>query len=61
MSIIRQSIPAPPGVKQLPLPIDDGPSTDILTHLPSCAEWIQQAIEDGDGGVLVHCQAGMSE
>ena len=70
--------------------IDDAADTDILTHLPSCVAWIQEALdkrqraldpvgsplalddsgrsavidpiagETKPGGVLVHCQAGMS-
>ena len=71
-----------------PLEIDDSADTDILTHLPSCVAWIQEALdrrrlavdhpeaetqleardkvissiagETNWGGVLVHCQAGMS-
>jgi hypothetical protein len=61
VSIIRQGIPCPPDIKQLTLPIDDGPSTDILSHLPASVDWVHAAIQAGDGGVLVHCQAGMSE
>ena len=68
--------------------IDDAADTDILTHLPSCVAWINEALakrqsvqeaetahvalpprdktidklaaDTNPGGVLVHCQAGMS-
>lgn len=109
----------PPGIKSLAITIDDSPSTDILSHIDQCVDWIdgilrgerneaQQARrrgslhpvaairgdDDGDedhtvgvlqgekqvsvspttspttsptkhhilrkGGVLIHCQAGMS-
>ena len=40
--------------------LDDTDEADVLQHLPKCVEVINNEIEKGRG-VLVHCQAGMSE
>lgn len=41
------------------IPVDDDDLADLLTHLPKAVEAIRAGLLTG-GGVLVHCQAGMS-
>lgn len=36
------------------------PTADILEHIPACNALIEAALARNDG-VLVHCQAGMSQ
>eukprot|EP00484_Ammonia_sp_Unknown_P011405 CAMPEP_0197078498 /NCGR_PEP_ID=MMETSP1384-20130603/213151_1 /TAXON_ID=29189 /ORGANISM="Ammonia sp." /LENGTH=583 /DNA_ID=CAMNT_0042517365 /DNA_START=60 /DNA_END=1812 /DNA_ORIENTATION=+ len=40
--------------------IDDAATEDIATHFESCYEFIENAIHEQNGRVLVHCFAGMS-
>lgn len=44
------------------IPVDDDSSADLLAHLPAAVDYIRDALSDDvEGGVLVHCQAGMCE
>lgn len=77
VSILKHEVKYPFAVKSYSLPVDDVASSDILSHIPACVAWIQAAmeesrnregenLEEGDGidragGILVHCQAGMSK
>lgn len=47
------------GENHLSIPIEDWERVDILTHLPNCNEFIQNALDCG-GAVLVHCFMGIS-
>lgn len=74
VSLLRPRLAFPPNFNVYALEIDDAPDTDILTHLPGAVKWVEAALEkrasmikDGDeaveprqGGVLIHCQAGVS-
>jgi dual specificity phosphatase 12 len=89
LSLLRPRLQFDPKFSVYPLEINDSADTDILTHLPSCVAWIQEALDKNHrqlhpdqvmestsmgrsgsvdkkaqetkaGGVLVHCQAGMS-
>ncbi|EIW73571.1 hypothetical protein TREMEDRAFT_25665 [Tremella mesenterica DSM 1558] len=101
LSLLRPSLQFEPQFAHYPVEIDDSPDTDILTHLPSCVAWIEEALSHSSppksdihhddsinsqsdpsklsppknkhipayppsagrtkpGGVLVHCQAGVS-
>lgn len=46
-------------VKNLHLPIDDEPDSDMLSQLAGAVAWISEAVASG-GQVLVHCRAGRS-
>nr|XP_019012744.1 uncharacterized protein I206_02239 [Kwoniella pini CBS 10737]OCF51525.1 hypothetical protein I206_02239 [Kwoniella pini CBS 10737] len=59
LSLLRPALEFSSEFAVYPLEIDDSSDTDILTHLPSCVAWISSILELL-GGVLVHCQAGMS-
>lgn len=88
LSLLRPRLEFPPQFAVFALEIDDAADTDILSHLPACVAWIQEALDKRQrdqepdvamsplpprdkvipagipdtrpGGVLVHCQAGMS-
>ena len=52
----------PQGVTSQSIPVDDDSSADLLAHLPAAVDYIREALSDDvEGGVLVHCQAGMCE
>jgi len=38
---------------------DDSPDQEVLSHLPSCVEFVEKSISEGTG-VLIHCAAGIS-
>lgn len=40
--------------------LDDLEDEDILTHMGPCVKFIEKELANGRG-VLVHCQAGVSE
>ena len=42
------------------VPLDDLEDEDILTHMGPCIKFIEKELANGRG-VLVHCQAGVSE
>eukprot|EP00741_Cyanophora_paradoxa_P002827 tig00000632_g2744.t1 len=48
----------PPTIQHKVVDILDMESEDILKHIPECVEFIEKGREAG--GVLVHCQAGVS-
>ncbi|KAL7416113.1 hypothetical protein BDY24DRAFT_368944 [Mrakia frigida] len=61
VSVLRGSVPTTEGIDSQTIPVDDIPSADLLAHLPAAVDYIRQALSDDvEGGVLVHCQAGMS-
>ncbi|KAK4683654.1 dual specificity phosphatase 12, partial [Tremellales sp. Uapishka_1] len=71
VSLLRPALKFPPQFANYTLEIDDGPATDILSHLPACVSFIDSVLSPKPGnadpthsakpgGVLVHCQAGMS-
>lgn len=39
--------------------VTDVETTDILTHLPDCVQFVREALASG-GRILVHCMAGIS-
>lgn len=40
--------------------LDDVPDANLLAILDDSCDWIEQSINNGDGGVLVHCHLGQS-
>ncbi|KAJ7586974.1 protein-tyrosine phosphatase-like protein [Mycena floridula] len=47
------------GMRHLRIPIEDVDYQDLLIHLPSAVEFIDQALRNG-GNVLIHCGEGLS-
>jgi len=39
--------------------LDDAPNQDLLSRLPECIKFIEEAIDQGTG-ILIHCAAGVS-
>jgi predicted protein tyrosine phosphatase len=46
-------------VQHMQIALVDMETSDILSHLPACVTFIDDAIKSG-GRVLVHCMAGVS-
>lgn len=40
--------------------LDDTPDADLLSKLGEACDWIEDVLARSDGGVLVHCQQGIS-
>lgn len=40
--------------------LDDTPDADLLAKLTEGCDFIEECLEKGDGGVMVHCQLGQS-
>jgi Dual specificity phosphatase, catalytic domain len=46
-------------VNHMQISLSDLETSDILSHLPSCVQFIREALLSG-GRILVHCMAGVS-
>eukprot|EP00884_Botryococcus_braunii_P003464 jgi/Botrbrau1/13118/Bobra.0187s0075.1 len=46
-------------VKHMQIALSDLETSDILSHLPGCVDFIREALQSG-GRILVHCMAGVS-
>lgn len=58
---MRQEYDAAPGVTDTHrVAVDDTDKANIIEHFIPTADFISSALERNDGGVLVHCQAGVS-
>ncbi|KAG6903459.1 hypothetical protein C0995_005482 [Termitomyces sp. Mi166 len=62
LSVSNDPIPAElpeSGLRHMRIPVEDVDYEDILIHLPSACQFIEQALRSG-GNVLVHCFQGIS-
>lgn len=48
------------GLIRYQVELDDTEYSDLLVHIPPCIAFLEKAMASGKG-VIVHCQAGMSE
>ncbi|RDB22761.1 Dual specificity protein phosphatase 1B [Hypsizygus marmoreus] len=62
LSVCTDEIPAElpaSGICHMRIPVEDVDYADLLIHLPSACQFIEQALRGG-GNVLVHCVQGIS-
>ncbi|KAG5732046.1 ADP-ribosylation factor [Termitomyces sp. T112] len=62
LSVCNDHIPAElpeSGLRHMRIPVEDVDYEDILIHLPSACQFIEEALRSG-GNVLVHCVQGIS-
>lgn len=63
LSILDFSINDAPQLKSckhLHIQVDDDPDEDLLKHFPKTTTFIDDALQQGGGGVFVHCAMGVS-
>jgi len=62
LSVCNDHIPAElpeSGIHHMRIPVEDVDYEDLLIHLPSACQFIEEALRNG-GNVLVHCVQGIS-
>jgi len=59
LSAVGFEPPFPQDFKYLVLHVDDADEEDMVSHFPSCVQFIREALNSG-GAVVIHCAAGIS-
>jgi protein-tyrosine phosphatase len=59
-SNLSSKMKLPPGIKHLVLEMDDSQKEPIARHFDRANDFLDSALRDPNGGIVVHCFAGVS-